>query len=185
MVQAKEVCEGKETFKSRLFPQCWFYNPEISFTTACILKKSGPHRGGEERKYCIYPANSRVRGRLLTLCGHSEKELHYWFDRYYSFEFLNFNWSLCFYFFPLCVLKADVIFWPWLTAYDSHLCRGLFLLCNSAHNICRLLNSLTTDVETMTYVALITLTWHLSLYLHQRWSVSYSVGEKLFCREKR
>lgn len=54
------VCEGKETFKSKLFPQCWFYNPEISFTTACILKKSGPCRGGEERKYCIYPANSRI-----------------------------------------------------------------------------------------------------------------------------
>lgn len=94
---------------------------------------------------------------------------------------INFNTRLCFYFFFHSVLKADVIFLGMANSKRQSLMSRFFLLCNSAHNICRLLNSLTTDVETMTYVAPITLTRHLSSYLYQRWSVrtqSYSVGEK-------
>lgn len=158
MAQAKEVCEGKETLKSRLFPPCWFYNPETSFTTACILKESCPHGGGDERKYCIYLGNNRVWSALLTMSGDCKKKC-YLLDRYqHSFEFQNFDSVVCTYLlFLLCALKVDVIFrLTRLTANNSHMGQVLFLFvfflsCNSAPIICRWFNFLITDVETMTW----------------------------------
>lgn len=54
------------------------------------------------------------------------------------------------------------------------------LVCNSAHNICRLLSSW-TNAETITYVAQNALTWHLGSYLYCEWSLRaqrYSSWEK-------